>query len=141
MKKIRLLMGGLLFALSSIVHAQVGVQITAGTVPAWAPEEGVSARYYYIPDIQAYYDVNTANYIYLTDGKWIHSRHLPPRYEHYDLYGGYKVVLNDYHGERPYDEYERHRKDYPVGYNHGHAQKIHGERPHEEHNEHHDDRH
>ena len=146
MKKIRLLIGGLLFALSSIVvHAQVDVEVTAGTVPGWAPEEGTGARYYYIPDVEAYYDVNTATYIYLTDGKWVHSRHLPPRYEHYDLYGGYKVVLGDYRGERPYDEYERHHKDYPRGYNnHGQVQKMHGEKRdehREQREEHHDERH
>ncbi len=144
MKKIRLLIGGLLLVIAGSMHAQVSVQI--GVTPAWGPAESVGVRYYYLPDIEAYYDVNNSTYIYMSGGRWIHSHNLPRAYSNYDLYSGYKVTLNDYHGERPYDNYREHRKNYPRGYNHGHEQKTYGERPrrdehHDEgnHGEHHDE--
>lgn len=121
---------------TALIHAQVNVEVSAGVVPPWAPAEAVGVRYYYIPDIEAYYDVNTATYIYLSNGEWVHTRTLPPAYANYDLWSGYKVVLNDYHGERPYDDYKVHVKKYPRGYNHGHLQKTYGKRP-----EHKDDEH
>jgi hypothetical protein len=138
MKKIKLMISGLLLVLAGITHAQVEVQVSAGVVPPWAPAEAVGVRYYYLPDIEAYYDVNTANYIYFSNGVWVHAGHLPPGYEHYDIYHGYKVVLNDYHGERPYDNFKVHRRDYPKGYNnHGHEQKLYRDRDkHEEHGDH-----
>ncbi len=136
MKKIRLLIGGLLLVIAgTTVHAQVSVQI--GVTPAWGPAESSGVRYYYLPDIEAYYDVNDGTYIYMNGGKWRHSRDLPAAYANYDLYGGYKVMLNDYHGERPYDNFRSHRRSYPKGYNRGHEQKTYGHRP--DKGEHHDE--
>jgi hypothetical protein len=140
MKKLRLIIAGLFIILTGAIHAQIGIEVRAGVVPGWAPADAEGVRFYYIPDIDVYYDVNTADYIYLSDGVWVHARSLPPAYAHYDIWGGYKVVLRDYHGERPYEYYERHRHDYPHGYNHGHEQKTYGHRE-EHHEEHHDEHH
>ena len=52
------------------------------------------ADYYYMPDIDAYYDVNAHSYIYYNNNVWVHSGALPPRYAGYDMYHGYKVVIN-----------------------------------------------
>ena len=125
--------------IAGTMHAQVAVQV--GVTPAWGPAESVGVRYYYLPDIEAYYDVNNSTYMYMSGGRWIHSRNLPAAYSNYDLYSGYKVTLNDYHGERPYDNFNGNRKSYPKGYNKGHAQKTYGERPakREEHHEDHKD--
>jgi hypothetical protein len=129
MKKSRLIIGGLLLILAGVLHAQVGVNIVVGTPPAWGPAESSGVRFYYLPEIEAYYDVNTSNYIYMSGGRWIHATNLPPAYRNYDVYGGYKVMLNGYHGERPYDNFREHQRSYPRGYNKGHAQKTYGERP------------
>jgi len=142
--KLRFIVSGLFFVFSGTMHAQVGVAVKIGTPPAWGPAEGGS-RYYYIPDIHVYYDVNTANYIYLSNGVWIRSTRVPYAYRNYDFYGAYKVMLKDYHGDRPYDHYYEHRKLYPIGYHHGIEQKTYGERPHKEiehhDNDHHDEHH
>ncbi|HWY97713.1 MAG TPA: hypothetical protein VNY36_01400 [Bacteroidia bacterium] len=143
MKNLKLFIAGLLLVFSGVIYAQVGITVTVGTPPAWAPAEAVGVRYYYIPDIEAYYDVNAGTYIYMSNGAWVRTAYLPPAYARYDIWGGYKVVLRDYDGDKPYEHFERHRKDYPRGYNHGHAQKTYGERQkeerHEEHKEHHDE--
>ena len=52
------------------------------------------------------------SFIYFGGGKWIRSRNLPNQYRNYNLYNGYKVVLNDYHGSRPYTHFKNHKVKY-----------------------------
>jgi len=44
------------------------------------------------------------------------------------LYNGYKVVMSDYRGNRPYSQFREHRMKYARGYR-GHEQRNIGERP------------
>lgn len=74
-------------------HISVGLNI--GNQPEWGPVGYDHANYYYMPDIDTYYDVNAHQYVYLQNNVWIHSGALPPRYANYDRYHGYKVVVND----------------------------------------------
>jgi len=129
MKKIKLMIGGLLLVLAGTLQAQVVVTATIGNPPPWGPADGAGVRFYYIPDIQAYYDVTDANYVYMSGGRWIHSSNLPHKYRNYDLYGGQKVALRDYHGEKPYENYKDHQRNYPKGYHRGQTQKTFGEKP------------
>ena len=75
------------------IHFSVGVNI--GSQPEWGPVGYDRVAYYYMPDIDGYYDVNAHQYIYLDGGVWVHRTYLPYRYRNYDLYHGYKVVVND----------------------------------------------
>lgn len=105
----------ILFA-SSSMQAQVSVNVNLGLQPSWGPVGYSSVDYYYIPDVQSYYDVRATQFIYLSNGAWIRSSRLPNQYRSYDLNRGYKVVLNDYHGSRPYDNYKSHKVKYYKGY-------------------------
>ncbi len=62
--------------------------------PSWAPAYYPGVRYYYLPDIETYYDLSNQEFVYLYDGQWLFSHTLPPFYSGYDLYNGYIVVLN-----------------------------------------------
>lgn len=117
MKKLKLLalLGIILFA-STTIHAQVSINVNIGTAPSWGPSGYSNVDYYYLPDVQAYYDIRATQFIYLSNGRWIHARYLPGRYRNYDLYSGYKVVLNDYHGSRPYTNFNNHKVKYYKGY-------------------------
>lgn len=75
------------------IHFSIGVNI--GSQPDWGPVGYDRAAYYYIPDIDGYYDVSAHQYIYLENNVWVHRTYLPYRYRNYDLYRGYKVVIND----------------------------------------------
>jgi hypothetical protein len=75
------------------IHFSVGVNI--GSQPDWGPTGYDHAAYYYIPDIDGYYDVSAHQYIYFENNVWVHRPYLPVRYRNYDLYRGYKVVIND----------------------------------------------
>lgn len=77
---------------SAQVHLSVGVNI--GSQPEWGPTGYDHADYYYMPDIGVYYDVPTHQYIYQENNVWVRRTYLPARWRNYDLYHGYKVVLN-----------------------------------------------
>ncbi|MEI6682470.1 MAG: hypothetical protein WCO44_07570 [Bacteroidota bacterium] len=108
--------------------AQFSVSLNLGAPPMWGPSGVAEAHYYYLPDVEAFYDINASMFIYYGDGAWIHRSYLPARYKNYDLYGGYKVVMNDYHGNTPYTHFREYKGRYAKGY-HGHPQKTIGERP------------
>ncbi|MFE3849228.1 hypothetical protein ACFX5D_14770 [Flavobacterium sp. LB3P45] len=116
MKTLKLLALGIILFVSSSIHAQISVSLNIGTAPAWGPVGYSDVDYYYLPDVEAYYDIRATQFIYFNGGRWIRSRYLPGQYRNYDLYSGYKVVLNDYHGSRPYHNYRNDRIKYYRGY-------------------------
>lgn len=62
--------------------------------PQWAPPYYSGARYYYLPDLELYYDLSNREYIYLLNGRWRFSPYLPALYQNYDLADCFCVVLN-----------------------------------------------
>ncbi len=114
---------------SNSINAQVSINVNLGLQPSWGPVGYSSVDYYYIPDVQAYYDIRATQFIFLSNGSWIRSSRLPYQYRNYDLNRGYKVVLNDYHGSRPYANYRYDRVKYYKGYK-GRPQQSLGNRNH-----------
>lgn len=103
-----------LFAATS-AQAQVSVNVNLG-VPVWGPPVASSVDYYYLPDIDAYYDLRSTQYVYVNQGRWIRSRSLPVAYRNYDLRNGRTVVINDYHGRSPYVYHYKHKAKYSKKY-------------------------
>jgi hypothetical protein len=124
--KLIVLAMGLFIAGSS--HAQVSVNVNIGSPPMWGPVGYADVQYYYLPDVYAYYDIHSSMFIYQSGGVWVHRTYLPSRYRNYDLYNGYKVVMSDYHGSRPYYHHSDYKRRYARGY-HGPAQHNIGARP------------
>nr|WP_068886670.1 hypothetical protein [Pedobacter panaciterrae] len=102
------LLGAIAF-LPNKSNAQVSLSVNIGSQPAWGPSGYERADYYYMPDIDSYYNVPSRQFIYLSNGNWVFSAGLPPRYRNYDLYHGYKVVINS---PEPYRYYSDHRVRY-----------------------------
>ncbi|MES2141003.1 MAG: hypothetical protein V4511_14950 [Bacteroidota bacterium] len=128
MKNLKLLVLVMGLFLSSSIKAQVSVNVNIGSPPQWGPVGYAETRYYYLPDVEAYYDVHTSMFIYFGDGVWIHRGSLPARYHGYDLYSGYKVVMIDYHGDAPYHDFKDYKRKYAKGYRGG-PQKTIGSNP------------
>ncbi|OFY84773.1 MAG: hypothetical protein A3F72_05810 [Bacteroidetes bacterium RIFCSPLOWO2_12_FULL_35_15] len=128
MKTLKLLIIGFVLFFVNTLQAQVSVNVNIGTPPLWGPVGYTEVRYYYIPDVEAYYDVESSMFIYYSGGAWIHRSYLPRMYRNYDLYGGYKVVMTDYHGNTPYSYFKEHKIKYAKGYQ-GQYQKTNGEKP------------
>jgi hypothetical protein len=128
MKTIKLFVAGLLLLFATTAESQISVSINLGTPPQWGPVGYTDVRYYYLPDVEAYYDVPSSMFIYFNGVNWIHRSYLPSRYRNYDLYNGYKVVMTDYRGNTPYTNFREYRTKYAKGYR-GQPQKNYGERP------------
>lgn len=118
MKKVILIFSilAVTFISASNISAQhVSININIGSQPAWGPVGYDYVDYYYIPDINVYYIVNSHMYVYPDRGRWIQARYLPNRYRHYDLYNMYKVILvggphNPWiHNKNHYKQYNRYR--------------------------------
>lgn len=123
MKKIFLITAVILGCLSfKAADAQLrfSVGVNIGSQPEWGPVGYTHARYYYMPDINSYYDVDSHQYVYLENNIWIHGGALPPRYANYDRYHSYKVVVND---RNPWEHNERFRTRYQ-GYRGRHDQGV-----------------
>jgi hypothetical protein len=113
MKKIMLsallFTGSFVIAKPSEAQVSVGVNINIGDQPRWRVPGYDYVQYYYLPEIGTYYDVGRHQFVYLSNGRWVFSASLPYAYRNYDLYGGYKVVINQPHA---YRYYETHRVKY-----------------------------
>jgi hypothetical protein len=115
MKAIKFFVLGVIMAIAGTAQGQISVNVHLGTAPAWGPRGYDGARYYYLPDVEAYYDVNTSMFIYISGNTWIRRSYLPSRYRGYDLYHGRKVVMNNYHGNTPYYNHNVYRAKYGRG--------------------------
>lgn len=98
---------GLAFA--QPVTAQVSVNVNLGLQPSWGPVGYDYARYYYMPELNIYYDVSNRSYTYYDGNRWISHRTLPKRYRKHNLHRTYKVVVND---ARPWQNHQRYHKKY-----------------------------
>lgn len=102
----------LLIAFNTKAQVAVKVDRTYGITPKWAPTAPAKVNYYYLPDIETYYDVPAQRYIYQKNGVWTRTAVLPTRYSGYDLYKGKTVYLTDYRGNAPYKLYSKHKVKY-----------------------------
>ena len=110
MKKVLMMLSifaAVLFA--SNAKAQVSVNINIGSQPEWGPAGYNHVDYYYLPDINVYYNVSSAQYIYLLNNKWHYAKKLPSRYKNYNIYNAYKVVVNR---DRPYQNNKQDIQNY-----------------------------
>jgi hypothetical protein len=105
--------------LNTTVNAQ-DIQISASiNLPGWAPyyENQSQVRYYYLPDIEAYYDIRSQEFVYLYNGLWVFSRSLPPAYAWFNLNNCFVVAL-DYRVFEPWRHFNYYVGHYPRYYYH-----------------------
>ena len=88
---------------TTIIHVNVDRQ------PAWGPVGYDYVEYYYIPELNIYFDVENELFYYRYGRGWIESPYLPARYARYDFYSLYKVVLNDVIDPWRYNRHHRRR--------------------------------
>jgi hypothetical protein len=93
---------------SGATQAQVRVNVNVGP-PAWGPAVGPGVEYYYIPEIDGYYDLYTRQYVYLDPySYWVSTPYLPTYYASYDPRFFHPVVIN-YVGRQPWGYIHDHR--------------------------------
>lgn len=103
---------GLMIGLANVnrTEAQIHVSINIDVQPAWGPSGYNYAEFYYIPELNIYYDVINRLFYYHNRRRWISAPYLPVMYSSYDFYSLYKVVLNNV--RYPWKYNLRHRKIY-----------------------------
>lgn len=101
-------------------QVRVNVNVNIGSQPNWGPAGYDYAEYYYLPDIEVYYYIPTRQFIYLSGSNWVFTYSLPSRYRSYNLYTGYKVVVNE---PGAYQYYSAHKVKY-ARYRGNHSQVI-----------------
>lgn len=111
MKAIKCILLGLLLT-SFTMQSQVSVNVNVGTPPVWAPADRVEVQYYYLPEVDVYYDVPAERFIYIRNGRWHRSAALPAKYRGYNLRGANVVYLTDYRGNSPYKLHKTHKVKY-----------------------------
>lgn len=77
--------------------------------PLWGPSGYDHVEYYYFPDLDMYYYVPGAQYIYREKSHWITVAYVPVRYKNFDFYSAHKVVLNQ---PKPYMNYRANKAQY-----------------------------
>ena len=94
-------------------NAQVRICVWCGynvsLQPLWGPVGYSNADYYYLPDIEVYYNVSDHQFIYQERGVWKMKASLPARYATFNLYRAYKVVINE---EKPYLLHQYRKAEY-----------------------------
>lgn len=76
-------------------------------------EPNLIFRYYFYPNLLAYYDNKTSDYVYKLKGVWTRSKSLPNAYGGYSIYNNYRVEISDYKGDNPNEKISEHKKLYP----------------------------
>ena len=109
MMTIALLASGCFLLQQANAQVKVNLNVNLGQQPVWGPTGYDHADYYYLPDIDCYYDVNRSQFIYNSGNRWVYASRLPAQYRNYDLYNSYKVVVNE---PKPYLHADVYRNQY-----------------------------
>lgn len=94
-----------------------GAIAAASVSPSETELPVVGIRYYYYPNLDAYYDSRDNVYWYEEkNGQWVKSKGLKSGYRGYSLFNSVRVAITDYNGDQPYTKLEKHRKQFPKNY-------------------------
>ncbi len=77
------------------------------------PKTNCYVRYYYFPNLEAYFDNLELVYHYKVNGNWQKAENLPNNYGGYSLYNKVRVSITDFDGDEPYQLLKTHKKMYP----------------------------
>lgn len=78
------------------------------------PETNCELRYYYYPNLGAYYDAKQDNYLLFQNGQWTVADEIPSGFRGYSLFNKINVSIPDYDEDDITRFIEDHKKAYPV---------------------------
>jgi len=104
-----IIIAALFIAGSASAQVSVNLNFNVDRQPIWGPSGYDRVEYYYLPDIEVYYNVPQRRFFYFERGRWIGASQLPSRYRGYDLYRSHKVVVNE---RTPYRNHVVYRDRY-----------------------------
>ena len=110
-----LLLSVILFSGCALYTESVPATVVTYENPQWAPSYISGARYYYLPDIECYYDLSGGGFVFLNNGQWRFSRDIGVIYPDFDLNRCYSIVL-DINVYRPWMHHQHYVSHYPRYY-------------------------
>ena len=81
--------------------------------PLIDPISNCQLRYYYFPNIEAYFDTQKRIYYYKDDSEWVTAEEIPEGYRGYSLYNKIYVFITNYDDEIITQFIDIHKKKYP----------------------------
>ncbi len=148
MKKIQMLLIATVLLFTYQANAQFSLNVSLGSRPTYNNhhyyyEDNVS--YYYLPEIEAYFDNREGVFIFMSTRGWVRSAYLPSHCNDYNIDNGVRIAI-DYHGRSPFDDFHYHKKKYckpEKRYCEDYGDDNHGKKKHKKNkhgkNTHHDD--
>ena len=109
MRYLLVLIAAAFFSSAADAQLRINLNFNVDRQPVWGPTGYDHVEYYYLPDLDVYYNVPQHKYFYNQGGRWISRSSLPSRYRGYDMYNSYKVVMNE---PTPYRNNRKHREQY-----------------------------
>lgn len=100
------ILGALAALASPAAPAQASLSTQFGH-PAWGPNAPAGAQYYYVPEIDGYYDLAARNYLVQRNGRWVPVASV----QGYNPASFHPVVV-DYRGRQPWQQYRDHHAHY-----------------------------
>jgi hypothetical protein len=76
----------------------------------------IGGRYYFYPNLDAYFDLQQNVYIFEQNGQWVKAAEIPSGYRGYSVLNGTRVEITDYNGDHPQTRLESHRQKWPKNY-------------------------
>lgn len=112
MKKSVYVIALLVILVGNLTNAQENSEVN------YAPEVNTAstyriAKYQYLPNLEAYYNKETSEYIFKNNGEWKVGKEIPSGYRGYSIYNGYRVDITDYFDDKPYEKLAYHKKQFP----------------------------
>ena len=102
------------FVLFTIPTALSQVKVQAKKAePLFNSKTNCLLRYYYFPNVQAYFDTQKMIYHYKENGEWKTAEELPNGYMGYSMYNKVSVFINDYDDDNICQFIDIHKKKYP----------------------------
>ncbi len=107
-----------LIAFFLIFISAAKAQTSASEAPKLVdPVTNCELRYYYFPNLEAYFDTKKNIYYFKQQGQWITATDIPAGYRGYSLYNKCRVAITDYDDEDPTQFITLHKKQYPYAPN------------------------
>ena len=109
MRYFLVLIAVVLLSSAAVAQLRINLGFNVDRQPIWGPVGYDHAEYYYLPDIEAYYNVPQHRFYYNEGGRWVGRSSLPSRFGKVDLYHAHKVVMNE---KEPWTNHSTYKDKY-----------------------------
>lgn len=87
---------------------------TVNSLPEFNSVTTISpVKYQYYPNLEAYFNTETSEFIYKDKGEWKVAKEIPSGYRGYSLFNNYRVDITDYFDDKPYERLAYHKRLFP----------------------------